>query len=41
MSPVVLTAHRVAVIIEPSAGISIEDPRANEVARQDVTRQPC
>ena len=36
MSPVVLSAHKVAVIIEPGAGISIEDPRANDVARQDV-----
>src|SRR5271156_1560820 len=32
----VLEAHTVAVIIDPSAGISVDDPRANEVARKDV-----
>src|SRR3984885_8394617 len=32
----VLQAHTVAVIIDPSAGISIDDPRANELAQKDV-----
>ena len=32
----VLAAHTVSVIIDPSAGISIEDPRANETARKNV-----
>ncbi len=32
----VLQAKTVAVVIDPSAGISIDDPRANEVAQKDV-----
>ena len=32
----VLTARTVAVIIDPSAGISIDDPRANQIAQKDV-----
>ena len=32
----VLHARTVAVIIDPTAGFTIDDPRANEVARQDV-----
>jgi hypothetical protein len=32
----ILNAHTVAVIIDPSAGVSVDDPRANEVARKDV-----
>lgn len=32
----VLTARTVAVIIDPTAGISVEDPRENEIARADV-----
>jgi hypothetical protein len=32
----VLRAQTVAVIIDPTAGFTIDDPRANEVARQDV-----
>jgi len=32
----VLTARTVKVIIDPTAGISIDDPRANEIARADV-----
>jgi hypothetical protein len=36
LPPYFLTAHTVAVIIDPSAGIDPEDPRANEVARTDV-----
>ena len=32
----VLTAKTVAVIIDPTAGISIDDPRANENAQKDV-----
>jgi hypothetical protein len=36
MPAYVLRARTVAVIIEPGAGISIDDPRANEVAQKDV-----
>jgi hypothetical protein len=32
----VLTARTATVIIDPEAGVSIDDPRANEVARKDV-----
>jgi hypothetical protein len=32
----VLHAQTVAVIIQPGAGMSIEDPRANQVAQKDV-----
>jgi hypothetical protein len=32
----VLTARTITVIIDPEAGISVEDPRANEIARKDV-----
>lgn len=32
----VLEAHTVAVIIDPKAGISIDDPRANQAAQKDV-----
>jgi hypothetical protein len=32
----VLQAQTVSVIIDPSAGVSLDDPRANEVARRDV-----
>jgi hypothetical protein len=32
----VLQAHTVAVIIDPSAGVSMEDPRANEIAQKAV-----
>lgn len=32
----VLRAQTVAVIIDPTAGFTIDDPRANQVARQDV-----
>lgn len=32
----VLTARTVTVIIDPEAGISVDDPRANEIARKDV-----
>jgi hypothetical protein len=32
----VLQAHTVAVIIDPTAGVSLDDPRANEVAQRDV-----
>ncbi len=32
----VLKAHRVAVLVDPQAGVSIEDPRANQVAQKDV-----
>ena len=32
----VLRARTVAVIVDPTAGISVEDPRANQVAQKDV-----
>jgi hypothetical protein len=32
----VLQAQTVSVIIDPTAGVSLDDPRANEVARRDV-----
>ncbi|WP_433975286.1 hypothetical protein [Tunturiibacter lichenicola] len=32
----ILNAHTVSVMIDPSAGMSVDDPRANEVARKDV-----
>src|SRR5450756_77965 len=31
-----LSAHTVAVVVDPTAGVSIEDPRANQVAQKDV-----
>jgi len=36
LPPYILSAHTVAVVIDPDAGVSLEDPRANEVARKDV-----
>ena len=36
MPAYVLTAHTVSVLIDPNAGISLNDPRANEVAQKDV-----
>lgn len=32
----ILHARTVLVIVDPSAGLSLDDPRANEVARKDV-----
>jgi hypothetical protein len=32
----VLQARTVSVIIDPDAGVSLDDPRANEVAQRDV-----
>ena len=32
----VLTARTVTVIIDPGAGISVDDPRANQIAQRDV-----
>src|ERR1700722_8430743 len=32
----VLQARTVVVLIDPSAGVSLDDPRANEVAQRDV-----
>jgi hypothetical protein len=36
LPPYIMNAHTVSVMIDPSAGMSVEDPRANEVARKDV-----
>lgn len=36
LPPYILNAHTVAVVIDPDAGVSLDDPRANEVARKDV-----
>jgi hypothetical protein len=36
LPPYILQAHTVAVLIDPDAGMSIEDPRANDIARNDV-----
>jgi len=36
MPAYVLSAHTVAVIIDPTAGISVDDPRANQIAQKDV-----
>jgi hypothetical protein len=32
----ILEAHTVAVVVDPNAGVDIEDPRANQVAQKDV-----
>jgi len=32
----ILTARTVAVLIDPSAGVSIDDPQANRIAQKDV-----
>jgi hypothetical protein len=36
MPPYVLSARTVAVIIDPEAGVSIDDPLANQTAQKDV-----
>jgi hypothetical protein len=36
LPPYVLHARTVAVIVDPSAGMSIDDPQANRVAQKDV-----
>jgi len=36
LPPYILTARTVTVIIDPSAGMSVDVPRANEIARKDV-----
>jgi hypothetical protein len=34
----ILRAHTVAVMIDPNAGVSVDDPQANVVAQKDVER---
>jgi hypothetical protein len=36
LPPYIINAHTVSVMIDPDAGVSVDDPRANEVARKDV-----
>jgi hypothetical protein len=36
LPPYILEARTVAVVVDPSAGIDMEDPRANQVAQKDV-----
>ncbi len=36
LPPYVLRARTVAVIIDPTAGISLDDPQANQIAQKDV-----
>lgn len=36
LPPYIFSAHTVSVIIDPDAGMSVDDPRANEVAQKDV-----
>src|SRR3954454_9581774 len=36
LPPYVLSAHTVSVIIDPDAGMDVEDPNANQIARRDV-----
>jgi hypothetical protein len=34
----VLSAHTVWVIVDPTAGVDVDDPRANQIARADVEK---
>ena len=36
LPPYVLTAHTVAVVVDPDAGMSVDNPQANQVAQKDV-----
>src|ERR1700729_3890320 len=36
LPPYVLAAHTVAVVVDPDAGMSVDNPQANQVAQKDV-----
>ncbi len=36
LPPYILQARTIAVMVDPDAGISVDDPRANQVAQKDV-----
>ena len=40
LPPYVLHARTIVVIVDPKAGVSIDDPQANRVAQKDVETAP-
>src|ERR1700735_5581449 len=36
LPPYVLTARTVAVVVDPDAGMSVDNPQANQIAQKDV-----